>query len=316
MLTEVGRGLKPSILYSCMIVSKYVTATRGNPMFLVLCLDNALCQAMSKLAAELQDAFVQVGWKAPSVSTLMAHMKNEATIAELNKKANIIICTPGKLLEMHSRGQVNISSAKKLVLDQADAMLAYAKDDDIQLIFRKLKPEQHVIAFTARSNSLHSSLLALRWNSYAPVGVVTFSQMIQLPDVQVQKLLRFVANHISWRNLRKESTKKEVFAASVMHDEHQESSRQVLGIASWKVTVDAIDGALRTIMPKGTARHRADLPDPDERQKSLKGFKDKAIQVMISTRRSIYGAQFDFLPVVVLPDISDTTDELVLILQW
>lgn len=293
-------------------MSKHVQATRGKPQFIVVCVDNALCQELSNLAAKLQVAFKGAGWIIPPVATLMAHMKNEATQTELNKNANVVICTPGKLLEMHDRSQVNIQAAKKIMFDQADCLFTYAEDDHIRSIASKLQPGQHVIALTSRS----TPLLQQRWRDYAPAQFMQIKDMIQLHDTRSDVTIKKMSKFIGWCDLNKQEDSKVVYAARRMHRLHAKTNRAVLGIANWKVTVDAVKDAGRKILPGDFARHRAELVDPDERYRSLSGFKDSTYKIMISTRRSIYGASFDFLPVLVLVDVPDTYDELLYILQW
>ncbi|HCS87503.1 MAG TPA: ATP-dependent RNA helicase, partial [Bacteroidales bacterium] len=63
-------------------------------------------------------------------------------LMQLDRTPQIIVATPGRLLDLLRRGRVSLESIEYLVLDEADEMLNMGFQEDIENILRQL-PEQH-----------------------------------------------------------------------------------------------------------------------------------------------------------------------------
>ena len=70
-------------------------------------------------------------------------------IAEINQGVDILIATPGRLLELIMKGLVDVSALKTLVLDEADRMLDMGFIIDIQRILKKLPNQKQTLFFSA-----------------------------------------------------------------------------------------------------------------------------------------------------------------------
>ncbi|PFG58260.1 ATP-dependent RNA helicase RhlE [Vibrio sp. ES.051] len=68
---------------------------------------------------------------------------------KLEEGADILIATPGRLLDHLFNGNVNISKTATLVLDEADRMLDMGFWPDLQRILRRLPTEKQVMLFSA-----------------------------------------------------------------------------------------------------------------------------------------------------------------------
>jgi len=66
---------------------------------------------------------------------------------------NILIATPGRLLDLISKNAVNLSSAKTLVLDEADKMLNLGFRDEINQILKLLPKKRQNLLFSATLSS-------------------------------------------------------------------------------------------------------------------------------------------------------------------
>ena len=66
----------------------------------------------------------------------------EAQMRALKKGVEIIVATPGRLIDLMHRGKVNLDEVHNIVLDEADEMLNMGFSDSINEIFESL-PEQH-----------------------------------------------------------------------------------------------------------------------------------------------------------------------------
>ncbi|CCD26684.1 RNA-dependent ATPase DBP3 NDAI_0I01150 [Naumovozyma dairenensis CBS 421] len=66
------------------------------------------------------------------------------------KKSQVVVATPGRLLDLIQEGSVNLSAVKYLVLDEADRMLEKGFEEDIKNIIRETSPKgRQTLMFTA-----------------------------------------------------------------------------------------------------------------------------------------------------------------------
>jgi ATP-dependent RNA helicase DeaD len=70
-------------------------------------------------------------------------------IDKLREDANIVIGTPGRIIDLMERGEIDVTRIKFLVLDEADMMLDLGFIDDIELIIRSMPKEKQMMLFSA-----------------------------------------------------------------------------------------------------------------------------------------------------------------------
>ncbi|MGJ8692642.1 MAG: DEAD/DEAH box helicase [Thalassotalea sp.] len=70
-------------------------------------------------------------------------------IAAINACANIIVATPGRLLDHLINGSLNLADLQYLVFDEADRMLDMGFKDEIDRILNRLPPERQTLLFSA-----------------------------------------------------------------------------------------------------------------------------------------------------------------------
>ena len=68
------------------------------------------------------------------------------------KRANVVIATPGRLLDHYRRGNINLNKLKILVLDEADCMLDMGFIEDIEKIIKACPKERQTLLFSATIN--------------------------------------------------------------------------------------------------------------------------------------------------------------------
>ncbi|MDO3694897.1 DEAD/DEAH box helicase [Wenyingzhuangia sp. chi5] len=76
-------------------------------------------------------------------------MSMEPQIDQLNKGVDILIATPGRLLDLHKRDLLNLDYVQILVLDEADMMLDMGFIDDVKKIERLCPPKKQTLLFSA-----------------------------------------------------------------------------------------------------------------------------------------------------------------------
>lgn len=73
----------------------------------------------------------------------------EPQIDLLNKGVDIVIATPGRLLDLHKQDQINLDYVEILVLDEADLMLDMGFIDDVTKIERLCPDDKQILLFSA-----------------------------------------------------------------------------------------------------------------------------------------------------------------------
>ena len=73
----------------------------------------------------------------------------EPQIAELKKGVDIVVGTPGRLLDLHRQKALDLSEVKHLVLDEADEMLDLGFMPDVEKIFNLTSSRSQTMLFSA-----------------------------------------------------------------------------------------------------------------------------------------------------------------------
>ncbi|NIJ45270.1 ATP-dependent RNA helicase RhlE [Wenyingzhuangia heitensis] len=76
-------------------------------------------------------------------------MAMEPQIDQLTKGVDVLIATPGRLLDLHKRDILNLDYIQILVLDEADMMLDMGFIDDVKKIARLCPPQKQTLLFSA-----------------------------------------------------------------------------------------------------------------------------------------------------------------------
>lgn len=75
--------------------------------------------------------------------------KIDKQIKNLQRTTHVVIATPGRLIDLIERGEVNIKSVKTLVLDEADEMLSMGFKHDLNRILKYTDGSRNVWLFSA-----------------------------------------------------------------------------------------------------------------------------------------------------------------------
>jgi len=103
-----------------------------------------------ELAQQVYRSFVEYGQGLPLRSVVAYGGASINTqIDEIKQGVDILIATPGRLLELMMKGLIDVSELKTLVLDEADRMLDMGFIVDIQRILKKLPNHKQTLFFSA-----------------------------------------------------------------------------------------------------------------------------------------------------------------------
>ncbi len=103
-----------------------------------------------ELAAQVQESVETYSRYAPVSSTVVfGGVKINPQIAKLKQGVDILVATPGRLLDLHQQGAVNFKALEILVLDEADRMLDMGFIHDIRRVIKLLPQKKQTLMFSA-----------------------------------------------------------------------------------------------------------------------------------------------------------------------
>lgn len=213
-------------------------------------------------------------------------------IQALRNGAELVIATPGRLLDHVQQKSINLSQVQVLVLDEADRMLDMGFLPDLQRIINLLPAKRQNLLFSA-----------------------TFSPEIQklAKSFMVQPTLIEVAR----RNATSENIEQIMFAlendeekrAAVCHLIRTKGLRQVLVFSNTKLGTTRLARYLEKEGLSATAIHGD--KSQVERMKALDAFKAGEVTVLVATDVAARGLDIAALPCVINYDIPGSPEDYV-----
>lgn len=127
----------------------------ATPRALVLCPTRELC-------LQIADDLTAYSKYLPSVRILPIYGGSsiEAQIRTLRRGVEVIVATPGRLIDLMERGAASLDSIKTVVLDEADEMLTMGFSESLQTILAEVPKERHLLLFSATMPREISSIAA------------------------------------------------------------------------------------------------------------------------------------------------------------
>jgi len=103
-----------------------------------------------ELAAQIGERIAAYGQFTPLKHLVVfGGVKDQPQIAALRRGVDILVATPGRLLDLMTRGHVNLDAVEVFVLDEADRMLDMGFIADIRRVARTLPHERQSLMFSA-----------------------------------------------------------------------------------------------------------------------------------------------------------------------
>lgn len=115
----------------------------GNVQALILC-------PTRELAVQVSDELMSLkGKKRFSVCAIYGGQSIDQQLRRLRKGVDIVVGTPGRVIDHIQRGSLKLDQLSNFILDEADEMLNMGFVDDIEEIFKTTNPEKRVLLFSA-----------------------------------------------------------------------------------------------------------------------------------------------------------------------
>ena len=104
-----------------------------------------------ELAIQVSDAIQQYAAKMQNVNVVPVYGGQDISIQlrALKRKANIVVATPGRLIDHIKRGSISLGAVKAIVLDEADEMLDMGFMEDVETILKEIPADAQRALFSA-----------------------------------------------------------------------------------------------------------------------------------------------------------------------
>lgn len=207
----------------------------------------------------------------------------------LRAGVDILIATPGRLLDLMQQRYINLADLEILVLDEADRMLDMGFINDVKKVLAKVPPKRQTLFFSATMPPEIQALANTILKNPAEVKVTPVSSTVEI----IQQSLYYVD--------KKEKKKL------LMHILRDESITRSLVFTRTKHGADKLVKDLQKNNISAAAIHGN--KSQNARQRALNDFKDNRIRVLVATDIAARGIDIDDLPHVVnyeLPDVPET----------
>ena len=245
-----------------------------------------------ELAEQVLQSFLSYGQHLPLTSyAVYGGVSINPQMMRLRKGVDVLVATPGRLLDLYRQNAVKFSQLQTLVLDEADRMLDLGFARELDELFSALPKKRQTLLFSA-----------------------TFSDAIRQ---MAGELLRDpLSVEVSPRNAAAKSVKQWLIPVDkkrkselFLHLLQENRWGQVLVFAKTRKGVDQLEQELLAIGVSADSIH-GDKPQPS-RLRALERFKAGEVQILVATDVAARGLDIDDLPLVVNLDLPINAEDYV-----
>ncbi len=210
---------------------------------------------------------------------------------KLRKGMDIVVATPGRLLDLHRQNAIKFGQLRTLVLDEADRMLDLGFSRELDAIFGALPKRHQTLLFSATFSDAIRSMAGTLLNE--PLAIETS------PRNTAAKTVKQTAIPVDKKR------KGELF----VHLLKERRWGQVLVFVKTRKGVEQLVAMLQAKGVSADSIH-GDKPQP-ARLRALERFKASEIRILVATDVAARGLEIDDLPLVVNFDLPIVAEDYV-----
>jgi ATP-dependent RNA helicase RhlE len=234
-----------------------------------------------ELAGQVKDVFQQFGSTLPDRVKTIAVFGGVSINAQMQamQNVNVLVATPGRLLELVESNAVHLSSICALVLDEADKMLNLGFKSEMDKIFDLLPKKRQNLLFSATLSEDVNNINQVLLDNPTIIKIAFEENNIEL--------INQTAYYIG------EDKKGPLLRYLIKHNNMQ----QVLVFTSTTYKADNVADKLRKNGIDASAIHSK--KSQSARTDALRNFKKGSVRVLVATDLLARGIDIEFLPVVI-----------------
>lgn len=283
---QTGTGKTASFTLPILQLLSAATQQRGRRV-------RALVLAPTReLAAQVQESIKTYGKYMPlRVAAVYGGVRIDPQISKLRKGVDVLVATPGRLLDHLQQGTVDLSSVEILVLDEADRMLDMGFIHDIRKVVDHVSKDRQTLMFSATFSKRIKELSADLLNSPELIEVArtntaseNVTQVVHPVDRhRKRELLSYMIGTHNWQRVL-------VFTRTKHGANRLAEQLQSDGLSTDTIHGNKSQGA---------------------RSRALTAFKRGRVRVLVATDIAARGLDIDDLPHVVNFDLPNVPEDYV-----
>ncbi|MFZ4106712.1 DEAD/DEAH box helicase [Flavobacterium sp.] len=210
-------------------------------------------------------------------------------VDQLKKGIDILIATPGRLLDLHKQGFIDLDHLHFLVLDEADQMLDMGFINDVKKIVKLTPDNRQTLLFSATMPMAIRELADTFLTKPKYVSVTPVSSTAETVNQKVYFVGKEDKRKLLYHIIRNDKINNVLVFSRTKHG----ADNVVKALKKNNVTAEAIHGD----------------KSQNARQRVLEAFKNKEISVLVATDIAARGIDIESLPFVInfdIPNISET----------
>lgn len=243
-----------------------------------------------ELAMQIKESFDAYGRHLPLKTVVIyGGVKQKNQVIILKRGADILVATPGRLLDLINQNIIKLSQVEYFVLDEADRMLDMGFIRDVKKVIALVPKQRQTMLFSA---TLPKSILNL-----ASSILINPSRIQITPEETTLEAIKQTAYYL------KSGDKQDL----LLHILKEQKNASVLVFSRTKRFANKI--AKRLIENKVSAIAIHGNKSQSARTQALYKFKQKQVRVLVATDVASRGIDIDELSLVInynLPDVSET----------
>jgi ATP-dependent RNA helicase RhlE len=245
-----------------------------------------------ELAEQVHDSFREYGRNLP-LRTHVAYggVSINPQMMKLRKGLDVLVATPGRLLDLYRQNAVKFTQLQTLVLDEADRMLDLGFSRELDAVFAALPKQRQTLLFSATFSDAIRAMAGALLNN--PLSIEVSPRNTTVKSVR------------QWVVPVDKKRKPELF----LHLLKKKRWGQVLVFVKTRKGVDQLVETLVAQRITADAIH-GDKPQP-ARLRALERFKAGEVQILVATDVAARGLDIDDLPQVVNFDLPIVAEDYI-----
>ena len=264
----------------------------GIPMLEYISLENPAVQEVvlaptRELAQQIAEELTSLAYyiKGARIAVIYGGQPFPKQLTALKRKPQIIVATPGRLLDHMQRGNIRLGGVHTLVLDEADEMLKMGFIEDVEKIIGSVDPARQIVMFSATTNQ---DVLTVSWKYQTdPVEIV-----VQAKEEDRPKITQYLI----------ECEQKQKYE-SLLYLLDTDQYRRIMIFCNTKDMTARLCARLQKQGYSCECLH-GDIPQ-SKRDKVMSGYRKGSFEILVATDVAARGIDVDDVEAVMNYDLPD-----------
>ena len=288
VIGQAHTGSGKTLAYLCPILMR-IDPSAKQAQALILAPTHELVMQIYRLAVQLsKDAELDI--KCMSIIG-EANINNQ--IAKLKEKPQLIVGTPGRVLDLIKKKKINCQTIRTVIIDEMDNLLDNTNQQTMQEIIKSMLRDRQLAAFSATASA--HTLELLKQHMHEPVMLVSKAEVKMNPNIEHFYLIG-------------EQRDKFVLLRKLLHALDEEAQR-ILIFMNDGPELDFLVDKLNYHKIRTYSLHG--IVDKEERQKAMDEFRRGKIKILVSSDLAARGLDIPDITHVINMDFPAEPNEYI-----